>query len=182
MSRSQGTAAFILALVCFCGLAGAQNADELAAARALGPRWKEFSRAAGMIFSGTLVAVDSLPVTSQRPVPSVQLTYRVERAIRSVQPGQVLTFREWAGARSMHRAVRPGQRMLVLLYPPGPLGFTSPVGGAWGQIALDPSGQQIVSPPPPKVPRIGPPPRRLDARRIVTLRQLERAFRSAREE
>ena len=45
----------IAALVCVSGIAIAQSRDEVAAERVLGPRWKQVSRAAGMIFTGSLL-------------------------------------------------------------------------------------------------------------------------------
>jgi hypothetical protein len=82
-----------------------------------------------------------------------------------VKAGQVLTIRKWAGAWSMHRPMRPGGHVLLLLYPRSRLGFTSPVNGALGQIALDASGANVAQHP-----------------ENVTVRQLERAIRSARKE
>jgi hypothetical protein len=74
-------------------------------------------------------------------VPTVEFRFRVDRPITGVEPGQVLTIREWTGALSRQRPLRRGDRVLLFLYPPGRLGLTSPVGGAQGQVRLDPSGQ-----------------------------------------
>ena len=41
---------FALAFVCLASLGVAQLPDQQAAARVLGPRWKELSRSAGMVF------------------------------------------------------------------------------------------------------------------------------------
>jgi len=53
-----------------------------------------------------------------------------------------------------------GEHILIFLYPPSRLGFTSPVGGSLGQIALDPS---VIG-------------------GSISVIQLERAIRRAREE
>ncbi len=43
----------------------------------------------------------------------------------------------------MHRPMTCGQHILLFLYPPSRLGFTSPVGGPLGQIALDSNGMYV---------------------------------------
>src|SRR5260370_34990818 len=43
----------------------------------------------------------------------------------------------------MHRPMSSGQHILIFLYPPSRLGFTSPVGGSLGQVALDSSGKNV---------------------------------------
>jgi hypothetical protein len=150
-----------------------------------------------MIFAGTVLTAATQTVTTQTAAtdravsgttPAVQLSFRVERAIAGVDPGQILTVHEWVGAWSMHRPLRSGQHILIFLYPLSRLGFTSPVGGSLGQFVLDPSGKNVSrdaqkpaaaiglrneSPVRPRVPvNTG----------SVSVVQLERAIRSAREE
>jgi len=170
--------------------AAAQLSDQAAAERVLGPQWKQLARRAGMIFAGTVLAVAPPTAASDRALPSNQLTnqlsFRVDQAIAGVERGQTLTIHEWAGAWSMHRPMSKGQHILIFLYPPSRLGLTSPLGGALGQVALDPSGKNVVVQKPaaalglrngssakPRVP--------LD-NGDVSVVQLERAIRSAREE
>lgn len=196
------------------GCAAAQSSldretDQVAAERVLGPRWKQLSRRAGMIFAGTVLATATPTATSQnvtgqnatsqnaaadhlqagavpRATPGVQLSFRVDEAIAGVEPGQVLTIHEWAGAWSMHRPMSKGQHILIFLYPPSRLGLTSPVGGSLGQVALDPSGKSVVEQKP--VAAIGlrnassTRSRAPVFTRSVNVVQLERAIRSAREE
>jgi hypothetical protein len=133
----------VLAFVCLASFGAAQFPDQLAAARVLGPRWKQVSRSAGMIFSGTVLGVETQPAGKDRPLTLILTKFRVDRAIAGVQPGQVLTVREWAGAWPLHRAMRGGQRLLIFLYPPSRLGLTSPVGGPLGQVVLDSSGEIV---------------------------------------
>jgi hypothetical protein len=164
------------ALVCLGSVvATAQQSDQLLAARVLGPQWKKMARTAGMVFSGTVLGVEASPAKDQ-PVPAIQLKLRVDHAIAGAEAGQVLTIREWAGAWSMHRPMRPGQHVLLLLYPPSSLGLTSPVSGARGQIALDASGTRVAAPLKEHM--------TWDTRRTVnvSMLQLERAIRSARQE
>jgi len=181
--------AFICSLI-FCppGLARAQSEDQALAERVLGPRWKPLLRRAGMIFVGTVLsAPPASPFTDRVTTASssVQLRFRVDRAIAGVEDGQIVNIREWAGAVSLQRPMVEGQHVLLFLYPPGRLGFTSPVGGAFGQIALDSSGTYVVQGEMIRrnavsrsnflehVPFVAP---------SVSVIQLERAIRGAREE
>jgi hypothetical protein len=191
----------VVAIVCLSSFAAAQQSDQVIAERVLGPQWKQLSRRAGMIFAGTVLAAATqtvttqvaatdqvIPATTPSTTPAVQLSFRVDHAIAGVERGQILTIHEWVGAWSMHRPMRSGQHMLIFLYPLSRLGFTSPVGGSLGQVALDPAGK-IVSksgqrPPAP----IGlrnesspQPPVSVNAGSVSVV-QLERAIRSARNE
>jgi len=183
--------------VCLSSHIAAQQSDQVIAERVLGPQWKQLSRRAGIIFAGTVLATPAQTVTTQTAAsdrvvpgapPAVELSFRVDQAIAGVEPGQVLTIHEWAGAWSMHRPMSKGQHILIFLYPPSRLGLTSPVGGSLGQVALDPSGKNVseyVREPAASVsPRNEPSTRRhvpVDARSVSVV-QLERAIRSAREE
>jgi len=184
-----------LASFCLSSFAAAQQSDQVIAERVLGSQWKQLSRRAGMIFAGTVLAAAPQTVTTKTAAsdqalpgtaPAIQLSFRVERAIAGVERGQVLTIHEWAGAWSMHRPMRTGQRVLIFLYPPSRLGFTSPVGGSLGQVALDPSGKNVAEQKPAASPGLqndpSPPPLVPGATRSVSVVQLERAIRSAREE
>lgn len=144
--------ALVVALVFLASFAAAQLPDQVIAERVLGPRWKQLSRRAGMIFAGTVLANTAQIPTAQIPAadravpgsaPAVELRFRVDQAIAGVERGQVLTIHEWAGASSMHRPMSPGQHILIFLYPPSRLGLTSPVGGSLGQIFLDASGKNV---------------------------------------
>ena len=192
----------VVALASLSIFATAQQSDQVIAERVLGPQWKQLSRQAGMIFAGTVLTAATQTATTQtvttqtatrdRAVPgttlAVQLSFRVDRAIAGVEQGQILTIHEWAGAWSMHRPMRSGQHILIFLYPLSRLGFTSPVGGALGQVALDPTGK-IVSksgqrPSTPIGVRDESSPRSPVSADTysVTVVQLERAIRSARNE
>jgi hypothetical protein len=143
-------------------------AEQVLAGQVLGPQWTRLSKAAGMIFAGTVVMKPASPESTGTTsvvagvVPAVTLTFRVDEAIAGVERGQVVTIHEWAGAWSMHRPVRIGEHLLIFLYPPSRLGLTSPVGGSSGLVALDASGQFATN--------------------RVAVSQLKRAIRRAREE
>ena len=147
----------VVALAFLSSFVAAQPSDQVIAERVLGPKWKQLSRRAGMIFAGTVLTAGAQTVTTQTvtnqtaatdrlapgTTPTVQLSFHVDEAIAGVERGQVLTIHEWAGAWSMHRPMSKGQHFLIFLYPPSRLGLTSPVGGSLGQVALDASGQNV---------------------------------------
>jgi len=182
-----------VALACLSSFAAAQQSDQVIAERVLGPQWKQLSRRAGMIFAGTVLTAAPPPIAAtDRAVPgvtpAVQLSFRVERAIAGVERGQILTIHEWVVAWSMHRPMRSGQHILIFLYPPSRLGFTSPVGGSLGQVALDPSGKNVSRDAQKPVAAIGlrnassPRPRVPVDTGNISVVQLARAIRSARNE
>lgn len=182
-----------LALALTSSLVAAQQSDQAVAERALGPQWKQLSRRAGMIFAGTVLAPVArsganwagkteplAPGTAAGTTPALQVSFRVDEAIAGVAHGQVLTIRQWTGASSRQRPMRKGQRFLMFLYPPSPLGFTSPVGGALGQIALDPSGHKVTA---VSVSLVSTAARQPDAAATdISVAQLERAIRAVRGE
>src|ERR1700722_5776188 len=183
----------VIALVSFSPLfasvlATGQQSDQAVAERVLGSHWKQVSRRAGMIFAGTLLApatqnaafdrrlstapfaptsVATPSVVPSGAVSSIQLIFRVDQAIAGVESGQVITIHEGAGARPMPRPMRVGEHILIFLSPPSRLGLTSPVGGSSGMIALDSSGNGSTA---------------ASDQGAVSVMQLERAIRSAREE
>ncbi len=152
-----------VAVLALSGLAFAgQPADQSAATRVFGPQWKQLARSAGMAFSGTVLDVTS-HAASGGSVPAIELKFKIDRAIAGVRRGQVLTVREWVGAWERHQPLRPGDHVLLLLYPPSKLGLTSPVNAQFGQVALDATGQRPLS-------------------HHISVRTLERVLRHAREE
>lgn len=188
---------FCLSIFCLSTFAAAQQADQVIAERVLGPQWKQLSRRAGMIFAGTVLTTATLAATAHTAatdraapgaIPAVQLSFRVDQPIAGVERGQILTILEWAGAWSMHRPMSSGQHILIFLYPPSRLGFTSPVGGPLGQVALDPSGKIVSKSEPNTAAPMGlrnkssTQPRVPVDTRSVSVVLLERAIRSAREE
>ena len=196
--------ALVVALACLSSFAAAQQSDQVIAERVLGPQWKQLSHRAGMIFAGTVLtavtqtAINQTALTQTataqtaapdravsaavpRTTPAVQLSFRVDRAIAGVEQGQILTIHEWAGAWSMHRPMSSGQHILIFLYPLSRLGFTSPVGGSLGQVALDPSGKIVANSEQKPPARIGVRDESANTHSVGVV-QLERAIRSARNE
>lgn len=98
----------------------------------------EMIGASGMIFSGTVTQVRG--DLDENGDIATWTTFRVETPIRGVAPGSV-TIKQYGGRTekgSMFlahmRYFVEGERVLVMLYPPSELGFTSPIGmgqGIW---------------------------------------------------
>ena len=188
-----------LSNVCLLHFVSAQSSDQSVAERVFGPQWKQLSRRAGMIFAGTVLSTATQTVTAQiaasqiaatdrvvpGTTPSIQLSFRVDRAIAGVEQGQILTIHEWTGAWAMQRPMRAGQHILIFLYPPSRLGLTSPVGGSLGQVALDSSGENLSERDQKPVAPVGLRTEFVSgsiARESISVIQLERAIRRAREE
>ena len=97
----------------------------------------------GYIFDGTVLSVQAAQ-NDANDVATVQITFRVEQAMRGTRAGQILTIREWAGLWNSGERYHPGERLLLFLYSPSRLGLTSPVGGAAGRFAVDSSGNAVI--------------------------------------
>ena len=97
----------------------------------------------GYIFDGTVLSVQSAP-DDANGLATVQITFRVEQAIRGTRAGQILTIREWAGLWNSGERYHAGERLLLFLYSPSSLGLTSPVGGAAGRFAVDSGGNAVI--------------------------------------
>jgi len=103
-----------------------------------------FVRAAGMIFSGTVIKIERRPANAGQALETVAVTFHVEHAIRGTAPGQELTVRQWIGLWSSGQRYRVGEHVLLFLYPPSKLGLTSSVGGTLGRFSIDAAGQVLL--------------------------------------
>jgi hypothetical protein len=104
----------------------------------------------------------------------------VEQGIRGARAGEHFSFREWVGLWSGADRYRVGQRMMLFLYTPSPLGLTSPVGGGAGRLSIDASGGVRLSPTQQQSIQVSQTP---DVRgRRVPVRDLVRAIRLMSEE
>src|SRR5579862_5897129 len=171
--------AVILCLVTFAfpDFSAAAESDQEIANRVLGPQWQSLSRRAGMIFAGTVLSSGTQTLRMARSVRAIEVRFRIDRPIAGVAAGQVLTIHEWAGASFGYGSLRPGERVLIFLYPPSRLGLTSPVGGSPGQIALDSTGTYVATKDRGITQGDRPP---LPAGALMKVSQLERAIRVAR--
>jgi len=140
------------------------------------------TQSSGYIFAGTVKSVERAP-SNGNSVATIQITFHVDQGLRGVRTGQVLAIREWAGLWDSGERYRPGERVLLFLYPPSKLGLTSPVQGPMGRFRIGPDGQIILDPG-----RIGlPPPRAgipdpLRGRTRVTPAEFVRFLHSVEEE
>jgi len=103
------------------------------------------ARAAGTIFSGTVMAVARRPAPHGQSLETVAITFHVQNAIRGATPGQDLTITQWMGLWSGGQRYRVGERVLLFLYPPSKLGLTSSVGGDMGRFSVDLWGRVLLS-------------------------------------
>ena len=101
---------------------------------------------AGYIFSGTVTTVERLAPRTNGSVAVMRITFHVNQGLRGTRTGQTLVIREWAGLWQDGDHYRPGERVMLFLYPPSKLGLTSPVGGASGRFGVDTSGRVIIEP------------------------------------
>ncbi len=108
------------------------------------PTLSDLSRKAGYIFSGTVSSIRRVTPRGPYSVPTVELTFRVDQAIRGVRAGQMLTVREWAGLWDAGDRYRVGERVLLFLHAPGKLGLTSSVAGSFGRFPMNSGGDVIL--------------------------------------
>jgi hypothetical protein len=144
---------------------------------------RPLARSSGYIFAGTVKSVERI-APKGNGVAIVQINFHVDQAMRGVRTGQTLVVREWAGLWESGERYRPGERVLLFLYPPSKLGLTSPVRGPTGRFRIGgPDGRIVIDPG-----RIGfPAPRpgtgdRLRGPTRVSPGELVRSFRSVQEE
>ncbi len=110
------------------------------------PNLGRLTRSSGYIFSGTVTSVGRVVAATPGDVATMRIVFRVEQAVLGVRTGQILTIREWAGLWDAGERYRPGERVLLFLYPPSRLGLTSPVGGWQGRFRIDRNGQILLPP------------------------------------
>jgi hypothetical protein len=101
---------------------------------------------AGYIFSGTVKTVERVAPRTTSSVTVMRITFHVDRGLRGTRTGQTLVIHEWAGLWQAGDRYRPGERVMLFLYPPSKLGLTSPVGGESGRFSVDPGGRVIIEP------------------------------------
>jgi hypothetical protein len=99
----------------------------------------------GYIFAGTVKSVEHA-APKGNGFATVQINFHVDQGMRGVRTGQTVSIREWAGLWQSGERYRPGERVLLFLYPPSQLGLTSPVRGPAGRFRIGPDGRVIVDP------------------------------------
>ncbi len=87
---------------------------------------------AGVIFAGHVVEV-----RREDSAGYVDVVFAVDEAVRGCAGEKRYVLREWAGLwMEEPRRYGVGQRLLMILAPPGPSGMSAPVGGMAGRIPL----------------------------------------------
>ncbi|HJT68904.1 MAG TPA: hypothetical protein VJ731_01820 [Terriglobales bacterium] len=123
-------------------------------------------RSSGQVFSGTVLNVEHAHSGSSSVLATTNIRLRVDEPIRGVRKGQVLEIREWAGLWQAGERYRPGERVLLFLYPPSKLGLTSPVGHQAGRFLIDKGGNLL--------PNSGHPNKPIQIHRVIAaIRQAE---------
>ncbi len=89
----------------------------------------EIAAHSAIIFRGHVLGVVTESFVAPDEVASVRISFRVDDGIRGVSTGETLTIRQWTTSSDEYRA---GESLLLFLYAPSALGFTSPVGGNAG--------------------------------------------------
>jgi hypothetical protein len=121
----------------------------------IAPAFRHLVRSAGIIFAGQVVSVgrtrsfrtDPREVDSfSRPDPTrSEITFLVEHGLRGVSTGERFTIHEWSGLSPRSQSYYVGERLLLFLYAPSELGFTSPIAGNIGSFSLDTSGGVVMN-------------------------------------
>jgi hypothetical protein len=109
------------------------------------PTLQQLTQKAGFIFSGTVLSVEHVQPRAQNEVATVQITFRVDQALRGVSSRQIFTIREWAGLWDSGDRYRKGEQVLLFLYQSSKLGLTSSVNGNFGRFKLDSSGKILLN-------------------------------------
>jgi hypothetical protein len=110
------------------------------------PKLPSLASKAGYIFSGRVKSVERIAPKTPNSVPVMRITFQVDRGFLGVRSGHELVIHECVGLWQSGESYRPGERVLLLLYPPSKLGLTSPVGGMSGRFNVDPGGRIIIDP------------------------------------
>ena len=129
---------------------------------------RSMAKRAGVIFAGTVIAVDR-----EDGAGFVEVRFRVDRVVRGPLQGSTYVLREWAGLWSGEpERYRTGARLLMLLTGRGRSGMSAPVDGMAGAIPVTASEQPPLlhggETPPPDVGASTPEPS-VDLRWIETL-------------
>ena len=108
------------------------------------PTLQQLTQRAGYIFSGTVLTVERVPPKTSNEVATINITFKVNQAVRGVAARQILTIHEWAGLWQSGDRYRPGEQVMLFLYRPSKVGLTSPVNGELGRFNLDNHGKTLM--------------------------------------
>ena len=99
------------------------------------------------IFSGTVIRVEHRNSDPSNALATTRIVFHVDEAVRNVRRGQNIEINEWAGLWESGERYRPGERVLLFLYPPSRLGLTSPVAARAGRFEVDRAGRVLLKAP-----------------------------------
>lgn len=135
-----------LAVACFCLATWLPHEVRGQAVRdsAAGLELRDLTRRSGAIFAGRVVAIQFLRPRFTGEVPTVRITFRVEKGIRGARTGNQFVLREWAALWNSGPRYAVGERILLFLYPASRVGLSSPVRGDSGRFRVDSKGQVVV--------------------------------------
>jgi hypothetical protein len=102
------------------------------------------TRSSGYVFAGTVQSITPITPKEKNGVATMRITFRVDQAIQGIRTGQVLTIQEWAGVWEAGQKYRPGEKVVLFLYPPSRLGLTSVVQGPMGRFAVGEDGRVVI--------------------------------------
>jgi hypothetical protein len=105
---------------------------------------QQLVRSAGLIFTGRVISV-SAGSSGEPERSATAITFQIEHALLGTAAGKVITIREWGGLWNRGERYRAGERVLLFLYAPSKLGFTSPVSGTFGRFAVNSHDQVEMS-------------------------------------
>jgi hypothetical protein len=103
-------------------------------------------QSSGYAFAGTVKSVQHVAAAKGNRIATTRITFHIDDAIRGARTGQTLAISEWAGLWASGEQYRPGERVLLFLYPPSKLGLTSPVRGRTGRFRVRGPGRIVVPP------------------------------------
>jgi hypothetical protein len=143
--------------------------------------FQQIVRASGTIFAGTVTKIEPGPARGGTAIPTVAVTFRVQRPLRGTAPGQSFSILEWLGLWTAGQRYVLGEHVLLFLYPPSKLGLTSAVAGPIGRFNLDPAGRILLSEQQSAVFRADLPPagHSLEGQSSIGFNDLARALRRA---
>ena len=105
------------------------------------PSTRQIIHDSALIFSGTVLSVEHLGTPPNNPQGITRIRFQVQNGVRGARPGQIVQVCEWGGLWSAGERYRPGEIVMLFLYPKSKLGLTSPVGGTAGRFRVDKLGR-----------------------------------------
>lgn len=111
------------------------------------PDLQQITQRAELIFLGRVEKIEWKHAPSGGPGERVRITFAVLDGIRGARTGESVEVQEWSGLWAPgNEHYQIGETLLLFFYPRSRLGFTSPVGGDSGRLAITPTRRIVLSP------------------------------------